>query len=211
MTDKMFDVKTGGLLTIDMQPFYINEWEFREKTGNIQGVAERIRHLFMLADWLNLPTVATFEEPVDQNGMLPESLESVFPKNGHRVFKDAHNCVAEAKNIEVFRNLGIKRFAVTGIETDVCVFQSVMGLLDSGYEVLLLEDCLWTSEPDHRLSIERMYDAGAVRGSFKMFCYELTRYVSNCPWMDHLTPIPDAFPKEFNKPEEVVQTNPIPK
>ena len=42
----------------------------------------RTENLFLLADWMDLPTIAVFEHPVDRNGMFPERLEKVFPARG---------------------------------------------------------------------------------------------------------------------------------
>ena len=39
-----------------------------------------------------------------------------------------------------------RQIAVAGAETDVCILQSTLGLLEAGYEVFLLEDCLSTTE-----------------------------------------------------------------
>ena len=76
-----------------------------------------------------------------------------------------------------------------------------------GYQVFLLEDCLFTSETQPAPALRRMYQAGAIPCTLKTMAYELVRCVDDVPWYpegwdekDH----PDAkpFPQNFTPPEE---------
>ena len=62
---------------------------------------------------------------------------------------------------------------MAGAETDVCILQSVLGLLREGYEVYLLEDCLFSSESAPEPAIARMRQAGARPCTYKSFYYEV--------------------------------------
>jgi hypothetical protein len=66
---------------------------------------------------------------------------------------------------------------VAGSETDVCVLQSTLGLLELGFQVFLIEDGLFTSEPHPGPAIERMYRAGAIPLTYKTLYYELRHTV----------------------------------
>ncbi len=63
--------------------------------------------------------------------------------------------------------LGRRQLAVAGAETDVCVLQSVLGLRELGYDVLLLEDCQFSSDPDVEAALRRMYTAGTIPSTYK--------------------------------------------
>jgi hypothetical protein len=160
-----------------------------------------LENLFLLAKWTDLPTIAAFEHPFDRNGMLPERLENAFPAHGQRFTKRTYNCCLEPTILEAIKALPGRQIAVVGAETDVCVLQSTLGLLTLGYEVFLLEDCLYTSEPQPRPALERMYRAGAIPSTFKSFAYELAVSVDHKPWMDtwierereYAKPFPDGF------------------
>jgi len=187
-----------GVLLIDAQPLF---WQ--EMAGPQEPVLLRVDHLLMLADWLNLPLLATFEHSLERKGALPERLERLFPAHGQRLVKRAYNCCAEPAIRAAIQQLGVQQFAVAGAETDVCVLQSVLGLLTLGYEVFLLEDCLFTSEPHPRPALERMYRAGALPCTFKTLAYELTGRVDQTPWLEEAQPLPAPLPVGFLPPESL--------
>jgi hypothetical protein len=85
--------------------------------------------------------------------------------------------------------------------------QSVLGLIQMGYQVFLLEDCIFTSETQPAPALHRMYQAGAIPCTMKSMAYQLVEYVDNVPrypeaWgmKDH--PGVKPFPEKFFPPEE---------
>lgn len=63
---------------------------------------------------------------------------------------------------------------VTGIETHVCVYQTVLGLLEEGYQVAVNQDAVSSRKLSNKqLGLERMKDAGAVKTSTEMILFEL--------------------------------------
>ena len=166
------DPASLGVLLIDAQPAF---WD--GMAGPSEPVLARLEQLLLLAGTFQLPLIATFEHPVDTKGWLPERLEHVFPENGQRLIKHTFNCCAEPAIRDALRALAVRQIAVAGSETDVCVLQSTLGLLDLGFQVFLLEDGLFTSEPHPGPAIERMYRAGAIPLTYKTLYYELRRTV----------------------------------
>lgn len=63
------------------------------------------------------------------------------------------------------------------IESDVCICQSALGLLDKGYRVVILEDAVGSPHPCHDQGINRMRDAGVILSSVKGTFYEWQRNV----------------------------------
>jgi nicotinamidase-related amidase len=196
-----------GVLLIDAQPVFF-QYAFPEDDGGGEPVMVRLEHLLMLADWLDLPVVATFEDPIAENGELPDRLEAVFPAAGQRFTKKTYNLTLEWAINQALKGLPVQQFAVAGAETDVCVMQSVLGLLRMGYQVFLLEDCLFTSEPHPGLALRRMAQAGAISTTLKSLAYELVISTERTPWYPegwadrdrgHAKPFPEAFvpPEEW--------------
>jgi nicotinamidase-related amidase len=174
----LVDPEQLALVLIDVQPGF-----FPGAAGDLEAVLQRIEHLLPLATSINVPTLATFEHPVDTKGWLPERLERVFPPDGQRLIKHTFNCCHEPDIRAAIAALGRPQLAVAGAETDVCVLQSVLGLLELGYQVVLLEDCLLTSEPNAEPAIARMRQAGALPATYKTLYYELRRSVDvPAPW-----------------------------
>jgi len=170
-----------GILLIDVQPMFL-DYAFPKQREERETLLVRYEHLLMLADWMELPLMATFEKPVSENGELPERLEAVFPATGQRFVKNYFGCMTEPDIAGAIKELPIKQIAVAGAETDVCVMQSVLGLLQTGYQVFLLEDCLFTTESQPSPALRRMYQAGAIPCTLKSMAYELVRCVDDIPW-----------------------------
>ena len=74
------------------------------------------------------------------------------------------------------KELGKENIVVCGIEAHICVQQTVLELLDAGYNVYLIVDCISSrSEEDKLWSITRMGEAGAVITTYEAVLYELLR------------------------------------
>jgi nicotinamidase-related amidase len=196
-----------GVLLIDAQPSFFRT-AFSEGRGGREAVMVRLEHLLMLADWLDLPVVATFEEPVAKNGELHDRLETLFPASGQRFTKRTYNLTLEPVISRALEALPVQQFAVAGAETDVCVLLSVLGLLGLGYQVFLLEDCLFSSEPHPGPALRRIAQAGAIPTTLKSLAYELVVSTERTPWYpegwvegerDGTKPFPEAFvpPEEW--------------
>ena len=189
-----------GVLLIDIQPVF---WDAASTDGSNQqeSILTRLEQLLLLANWMELPTIATFEDPVSRNGELVERLQSAFPPDGLCFTKRSFDCTGEAHIRSSLLGLPMRQFAVAGAETDVCVMQSVMGLLEMGYEVFVLEDCIFTSTPHPEAAIRRMYQAGAIPCTVKQLVFELLQSTDRCPWnptwiekdCSYTKPFPEAF------------------
>ena len=166
-----------AVLLIDVQSYFLDGW----MAGEAEPLLARLDHLLALATVYDLPCLATFEQPVERKGWLPERLEPFVPARGARFTKNTFDCFGEAEIRGALDRLGRRQFAVAGGETDVCVLQSVLGLLDGGYEVFLLEDCLFSAEPHIGPALRRMERAGAVPCTVKTLHYELRRSVATPP------------------------------
>jgi len=195
-----------GFLLIDVQPAFL-DWAFPDQNEEYESLLIRYEHLLMLADFMDLPLIATIEKPISENGELPERLEAVFPSQGQRFIKNYFGCMAEPDIVDSIKELSVNQIAVAGAETDVCILQSVLGLLQEGYQVFLLEDCLFTSESQPAPALRRMYQAGAIPCTLKTMAYELVRCVDEIPWYPEAWEMKvrsgeKPLPKKFISPEE---------
>ena len=190
-----------GFLLIDAQPAFWG-WAFPDDDERKEPVLVRLEHLLMLADWAELPVIATFEDPVAEHGELPERLEARFPAQGRRFTKKTYDCTLEWTISQALKRLPVRQWAVAGAETDVCVLQSVLGLLGMDFQVFLLEDCLFTTEPHPGPALRRMVQAGAIPTTLKSLAYELVRSTERTPWLEeswidkeraYAKPLPDGF------------------
>jgi nicotinamidase-related amidase len=161
-----------GIIVIDPQPAFASTM-----ANDAAAVNARLVQLYVFADLLQVPLVTTFERPVARKGALSAELEAVFPAHGRRFEKDYFDCCREPEIRKALGAWGPSQVAVAGAETDVCVLQSVLGLLAMGFEVFVLEDCLFSNERNVAPALERMYAAGAVPSTYKTFHFEMVRHV----------------------------------
>ncbi|MBA2597383.1 MAG: isochorismatase family protein [Chloroflexia bacterium] len=194
----MVDPSELAIIVIDVQPYFLDGW----MTGASEPLLARLEFLLALATVYDLPLLATFEQPIEKKGWLPERLEPFFPAHGQRHTKQTFNCCGEASIVEAIAGLGRSQIALAGAETDVCVLQSTLGLIEAGKQVFLLEDALFSSEPHVGPALRRMEQAGAIPSTVKALSYELRRSVATPPpeqvFAQHapgLTlPEPETFP-----------------
>ena len=76
---------------------------------------------------------------------------------------------------EAADSCGRDHFVLVGLETDVCVAQSALGLRAAGYRVTVVEDACGSPPPNHETGVQRMRDAGITVTSTKGLFYEWIR------------------------------------
>lgn len=188
-----------GVVLVDAQPGFLVRF------GGVlppAAVERRWQKLLLMCRHLELPTVATFEEP-EVNGWLSEACERVWPAHGQRFVKGTFDCCAQEDIQAALDGLGTRQLLVAGTETDVCVLLSVLSLLERGFHVFLLEDCVATTEPHPRPALERMYRAGAVPCTLKTAYYELMRTAATAYSPVDAPASWQALVAEFGSPEQL--------
>lgn len=125
---------------------------------------------------LKVPAVLTEQYP---KGLGPTtgSVQSAFNDTyGSRAVQkmcfSGYRC---SEFVETIRPLKRKQILVAGIETHVCVYQTVTDLLAEGYEVTVIADAVSSRTPRNReIALERMAQEGAKWSSTEMALFELT-------------------------------------
>ncbi len=186
-----------GLVLIDAQLGFAPR---TDDPPTLDALWLRLEKLLVMASCLNLPTVATFEQPVE-NGWLPPACEAVWPTHGQRFEKYTYDCCGEPEITTAIRAMGRRQLLVAGAETDVCVLLSVLSMLELGYEVFLLEDCLFTTEPHPGPALRRVYAAGAVPCTLKTAFYELMKTVAVYGRSERFPTAWARLIEEFGEPE----------
>ena len=72
---------------------------------------------------------------------------------------------------------GRRTAVLVGLETDVCVAHSALGLLRRGYQVAVVADATGSPGAAHEVGLERVAGAGALVTSVKSLFYEWIRTV----------------------------------
>jgi isochorismate hydrolase len=179
---------------IDVQDFFLAQLGNRALRTRIET---NLLNFARLLAYFRIPMVATLERPVFRKGRVPQRLKKLGETA--QVFeKDFFDLTKEREIADHLARLGRKQALIAGCETDVCVLQSCLGLLDLGHEVFVVEDLLFSSARNVESAIARMRAEGAVLLSYKTLFYELIEAVEGGPHAEKLTetygPFPDDLP-----------------
>ncbi len=166
----MLNVPNTALLIIDVQ---------EKLMAAIDRQAELLASLCRLAAGakvLELPVIFTEQYPQGLGPTMPE-LAALLP--GKPVTKLNFSCCREPPFIERLSACGRRQLLVAGIEAHVCVYQTVMGLLEAGYEVHVAADGVSSRAAANReLALRRLEAAGACLTSVEMALFELQQIAS---------------------------------
>jgi nicotinamidase-related amidase len=76
---------------------------------------------------------------------------------------------------------GKKNIIIAGIETHVCVLQTVIDMIEKNYLTVVIEDCVSSRKlADKSVAIERMRQGGAYISTYESILFELAR-ISGTP------------------------------
>jgi nicotinamidase-related amidase len=137
-----------------------------------------------VAKILNVPMIVTAEEEKRYAGFTAVLAEKLPP--GTKILDKTVYGLADQTNIlDAIRKTGRRTAVLIGLETDVCVTHSTFGLMQNGFQAVVLADV--TDSPGahaHVFGLERMRVAGALVMSLKELYYEWIRTVSMCNMME---------------------------
>ena len=88
--------------------------------------------------------------------------------------KITFSCFGSEEFREKLGKANRKSIIITGIETHVCIQQTVLDLLGNGFEVYAIADCLGSrSDRDFRYAMRRMEKAGAIVTTMESILFEM--------------------------------------
>ncbi|MCX6248541.1 MAG: hydrolase [Bacteroidetes bacterium] len=94
-----------------------------------------------------------------------------------RIEKMSFSCCDEPRLMEGIAVTGKENIIIAGIESHVCVLQTVVDLHRNGYHPVVVEDCVSSrNENDKRTAIQRMRQEGAIITTTESILFELLRY-----------------------------------
>jgi nicotinamidase-related amidase len=142
-----------ALLVIDVQ---------EKLVGAISGGPRVVWNVCRLVDGakiFGMPIVGTEQYPKGLGPTTPELAERIGPLPAKLTFS-CGGCSGVFKDLPA---KGVRNVLVTGIETHVCVQQTVLDLLADGWRVYVAVDAMGSRfDIDHRTALQRMDSAGAV-------------------------------------------------
>lgn len=137
---------------------------------------QNIARLVRGAAILGVPAVVTEQYPKGI-GPTSELVRSAFLETGEfdPIQKMCFSSWGCAEFAERVRTTGRTQVLVAGIEAHVCVYQTVLDLLDEGYAVWIVADAVSSRTARNReLALQRLVAEGARLTSTEMALFEMT-------------------------------------
>lgn len=168
----LLQAEDSALIVIDVQDNFTCKLEAAQS----QSMLERIVWLIGVAHWLNIPLLTTVEDLPNAGGpshVVAEALPPNTPIFNKMIFSLAHqpDILAEVERLQR------RTLVLVGLETDVCVLQSALGLLELGCRVAVITDATGSPGTAHASGLARMQAAGVVMTDTKGIFYEWVRTV----------------------------------
>jgi len=146
---------------------------FPHISGKAQ-LARKIVTLIRFAEIAKIPIVLTEQYSKGLGPTIPE-VKQLLP-NIQPIEKVEFSCFGSEKFVEVLKGLKAKTLVILGIETHICVAQTVIDGLERGYKIYVVADAVSSRDlEDKGIGLERMRQSGALIVSTEMIIYELLK------------------------------------
>lgn len=146
--------ESSVLLLCDMQE------RFRNAISHCPAIISTCLRVLNFADVLKVPVVATEQYPKGLGRIMPELMEG---RNLTTFTKTKFSMITPQVNTHLLELKPVRKSAVVmGVESHACVLQTVLDLLEGGWEVQVVVDAVSSrSMVDRMFAIKRMAAAGA--------------------------------------------------
>ena len=171
--DKLIDVDDCLLIVIDVQAAFLRKLPEQES----ELLVNRMGWLMQVAEKLGMPMIATAEEMTKHGGLVPQIVKKL-PKGTAVYNKMVFGLADQPDILAAVEKMGRKTAVLVGLETDVCIAHSALGLLLRGYNVVTVTDATASPNEGHATGLERMRRAGVLLVTAKSLYYEWLRTVA---------------------------------
>ncbi len=163
------ETEKSVLVVIDFQErIFPAIWEHEKLSRNVPLLIQGMQHL-------GVPVIVT-EQYVKGLGPTMPGIAATLGGIG-RIEKSSFSCCDESRFMMELASSGRDTVIITGIESHVCVLQTVIDLLHNGYHPVVVEDCISSRKPNDKLmALERMRREGATITTYEAILFELLRY-----------------------------------
>jgi nicotinamidase-related amidase len=133
-----------------------------------------IGHINMLIEGfqaMDLPVIATEQYPRGLGNTIAELSAATAQQC---VEKIAFSCAAEPNFMAALEKTGARQVVLVGMEAHVCVYQTLIDLLDRGYNVHLVRDAICSRfKSDYQTAIAMAQQMGAVLTTTEIALFQL--------------------------------------
>lgn len=164
----MLDREDTALVVIDVQG------KLAQLMYDKANLFENLRRMVQGAQILEVPVLVTEQYP---QGMGPTVAEvaDLLPDTPP-ISKTSFSCCGNNAFSTALRSLNRRQIVLTGIETHICVQQTAVDLIGSGYAVQVVADAVSSRTLENKqIGLEKMRDASALITSTETALFELLK------------------------------------
>ena len=163
--ENTLDVNRAALIVIDIQE------AFRDAIPAFEQIATRVCTTIQGFQLLGVPVIVTEQYPRGL-GHTAAEIRLVLSDENAPLEKSTFSSCGAAGFVQKLD--GVSQVVVCGIEAHICVNQTVHDLLDLGFQVHVLHDCVSSRfDDDRRAALAKMGRSGAIESSTEMALFEL--------------------------------------
>ncbi|HXU37568.1 MAG TPA: hydrolase [Blastocatellia bacterium] len=159
--------ESAALAVIDMQE------AFRPVMPDFGEVASRIATAVEGARLLEVPVIVTEQYPKG----LKHTAEEITARLPAELKAIEKSCFSSCGSDDFLSRLisgNKKQVLVCGIEAHICVLQTSLDLLERGFEVFPLVDCVTSRKAENKqVALARLAQAGAILSTLEMSLFEM--------------------------------------
>lgn len=159
-----------GLMIIDAQKWFIpghpessyELWHINEHDRSSESIISSMKTVLTWANKKELPVFVTYEAKDTGRCDLPnELLNELVSSRTTKYIKFFYNATKHNELKNKVLNSKVDHWIVIGAETDVCVYQTVKGLLNLGKKVTLVNEAVYSGRNNNVVSINSLKSFGA--------------------------------------------------
>ena len=150
---------------------------FLKSVPDANHLVKRAKFLLECGKILDVPAGGTEQYPERMGGTRAE-LDGLYPQGMHAKMTFSA-CGIESFN-QMVKSSGRRRVILVGVETHICIIQTAIDLINSGYEVTLALDAIGSRlKEGHSIGVQRLLQAGAIAAHTESIVYEWLESASN--------------------------------
>ena len=163
----MLNTENTGLIVVDIQG------KLARLVYESDTLISNCKKLIKGAQALALPII-TLEQNPDKLGATVEELNSLF--NHEPITKFYFNGCESSEFLCSIKSQKIDTWLICGIEAHICVYQTARALLELGYKVEVVSDCVSSrTYLNKQLGVNRLQSIGVEITGVEMCLYELVK------------------------------------
>jgi nicotinamidase-related amidase len=168
----MLDRKESVLVIVDVQEKLV-------RALDKDVVVNRTTTLAKAAKIMGIPVVVTEQYP-NGLGSTVDNVKNNLATDTKIIEKTAFSALREPAFAQAIKDSGKKQIVICGIETHICVHQTVAELLSEGYDIYVVKDaCASRNKYEFKQGIERMQENGAKISCVEIVLFEWLKSAKN--------------------------------